>query len=187
MDEVSPLVRLVSDLADGSSRPESIDETLVNSSIILRHNSVFPSSVRGAAGFGGRASNLRRIACGKCALQFAIQLKVEFSLSRCAKVSLAVIMRSPSSFIHVALHNRPLLHHGLDTCSISQSIQTKAMPRPTTTNRSSNVRAGAVSMGTSIKQPLIGDCPFQSPARRSFSRSRERIGQRSGTASDTFI
>src|SRR3954471_4056731 len=36
--------------------------------------------VRKAAGFGGKASNLRRIACWKCGFQFLIQLKVEFSL-----------------------------------------------------------------------------------------------------------
>jgi hypothetical protein len=41
---------------------------------------------------------------------------------------------------------RSLLRRGLDICSISQSIQTKAAPRLTTTPRNSNVRPGAVSM-----------------------------------------
>ena len=40
----------------------------------------FCCSVRSAAGFGGIASNLGRITCRKCTLQFLIQLKVEFSL-----------------------------------------------------------------------------------------------------------
>src|SRR5215212_5111863 len=41
---------------------------------------------------------------------------------------------------------RPL-RRGFDVgCSISQNIQTKAVPRPTTTPRNTNVRAGAVSM-----------------------------------------
>ena len=42
---------------------------------------------------------------------------------------------------------RPPLRRGFDVdCSISQNIQTKAVPRPTTTPRNTNVRAGAVSM-----------------------------------------
>src|SRR5258706_14774181 len=42
--------------------------------------------------------------------------------------------------------NRSLLRRGLDTCSTSQSIHTKAMPRPTTTPKNNNVKLGAVSM-----------------------------------------
>ena len=39
------------------------------------------------------------------------------------------------------------LRRGFDVdCSISQNIQTKAVPRPTTTPRNTNVRVGAVSM-----------------------------------------
>ena len=42
---------------------------------------------------------------------------------------------------------RPPLRRGFDiACSISQNIQTKAVPRPATTTRNTNVRAGAVSM-----------------------------------------
>jgi hypothetical protein len=42
---------------------------------------------------------------------------------------------------------RSPLRRGFDVgCSISQNIQTKAVPRPTTTPRNTNVRAGAVSM-----------------------------------------
>jgi hypothetical protein len=42
---------------------------------------------------------------------------------------------------------RRSLRRGFDAgCSISQNIQTKAVPRPTTTPRNTNVRAGAVSM-----------------------------------------
>jgi len=33
-------------------------------------------------------------------------------------------------------------------CSISQNIQTKAIAKPTTTHKNSNVRAGAVSMAS---------------------------------------
>jgi hypothetical protein len=44
--------------------------------------------------------------------------------------------------------NRSLLRRGLDTRSTSQSIQTTAMPRPTTTPKNSNVKPGAVSMAT---------------------------------------
>jgi hypothetical protein len=45
-----------------------------------------------------------------------------------------------------AYPKRSLLRRGLDACSISQSTHTMAMPSPTTRARSSNVRAGAVSM-----------------------------------------
>jgi hypothetical protein len=48
----------------------------------------------------------------------------------------------------VGYPNRSLLRRGLDTRSTSQSIQTKAMPRPTTTPKNSNVKPGAVSMVT---------------------------------------
>jgi len=41
---------------------------------------------------------------------------------------------------------RSRLRRGLDTCSTSQSIHTKATPRPTTTPKNSNVKPGAVSM-----------------------------------------
>ena len=41
--------------------------------------------------------------------------------------------------------NRSLLRRRLDTCSTSQSIHTKATPRPTTTPKNSNVKPGAVS------------------------------------------
>ena len=42
---------------------------------------------------------------------------------------------------------RPPLRRGFDiACSISQNIQTKAVPRRATTTRNTNVRAGAVSM-----------------------------------------
>jgi hypothetical protein len=42
---------------------------------------------------------------------------------------------------------RPPSRRGFDiACSISQNIQTKAVPRPATTPRNTNVRAGAVSM-----------------------------------------
>jgi hypothetical protein len=42
---------------------------------------------------------------------------------------------------------RSPLRRGFDAgCSISQNIQTKAVPRQTTTARNSNVSAGAVSM-----------------------------------------
>ena len=51
-----------------------------DSSIILWYSSVLLRSVRNAAAFGGKASNLKRITCRKSALQFLIQLKVEFSL-----------------------------------------------------------------------------------------------------------
>jgi hypothetical protein len=47
---------------------------------ILRYSCVLLWSVRNAARFDGKTSNLRRIARRKCALQFLIQLKVEFSL-----------------------------------------------------------------------------------------------------------
>jgi len=46
----------------------------------------------------------------------------------------------------VGYPNRSLLRRGLDTCSTSQSIHTKAMPRPTTTPKNNNVKSGAVSM-----------------------------------------
>ena len=45
-----------------------------------------------------------------------------------------------------AYPKRSLLRCGLDICSISLSIHTKALPRPTTTPKNSNVRPGAVSM-----------------------------------------
>jgi hypothetical protein len=45
-----------------------------------------------------------------------------------------------------AYPKRSLLRCGLDVCSISQSIHTKAVPNPMTTPRNSNVRPGAVSM-----------------------------------------
>ncbi len=48
----------------------------------------------------------------------------------------------------VGYPNRSLLRRGLDTRSTSQSIQTTAMPRPTTTPKNSNVKPGAVSMVT---------------------------------------
>lgn len=48
-------------------------------------------SVRSTARFDGTASNLRRITCWKRALQFLVQLKVEFSLSRCARLSFTSI------------------------------------------------------------------------------------------------
>jgi hypothetical protein len=42
---------------------------------------------------------------------------------------------------------RSPLRRGFDVgCSISQNIQTKAVPKLTTTPRNTNVRAGAVSM-----------------------------------------
>jgi hypothetical protein len=50
--------------------------------------------------------------------------------------------------MRVGYPNRSLLRRGLDTCSTSQSIQTTAMPRPTTTPKNSNVKPGAVSMVT---------------------------------------
>ena len=46
----------------------------------------------------------------------------------------------------VGYPNRSLLLRGLDTCSTSQSIQTKAMPRPMTTTKNNNVKPGAVNM-----------------------------------------
>jgi hypothetical protein len=50
-------------------------------------------------------------------------------------------------FFETAYPKRSLLRCGLDTaCSISQNIQTTAVPRPTTTPRNTNVKAGAVSM-----------------------------------------
>ena len=48
--------------------------------------------------------------------------------------------------MRVGYPNRSLLRRGLDTCSTSQSIHTKAMPRPTTTPKNNNVKPGAVSM-----------------------------------------
>lgn len=51
-----------------------------NSRIIHRHSSVPFCSIHNAAGSGGKANNLRRIACWKCAFQLLIQLKIEFSL-----------------------------------------------------------------------------------------------------------
>src|ERR1700731_3315495 len=52
-----------------------------------------------------------------------------------------------------AYPKRSLLRRGLDICSISQSIHTKAVPRPTTTPKNSSVRPGAVSM-LPIHEPL---------------------------------
>jgi hypothetical protein len=50
-------------------------------------------------------------------------------------------------FFQTVYPARSLLRCGLDTvCSISQNIQTTAVPRPTTTPRNTNVKAGAVSM-----------------------------------------
>ena len=46
----------------------------------------------------------------------------------------------------VGYPNRSLLRRGLDACSTSQSIHTKAMPRPTTTPKNNNVKPGGVSM-----------------------------------------
>ena len=46
--------------------------------------------------------------------------------------------------MRVGYPNRSLLR--LDTCSTSQSIHTKAMPRPRTTPKNNNVKPGAVSM-----------------------------------------
>jgi len=48
--------------------------------------------------------------------------------------------------MRVGYPNRSLLRRGLDTCSTSQSIHTKAMPRPRTTPKNNNVKPGAVSM-----------------------------------------
>jgi hypothetical protein len=45
-----------------------------------------------------------------------------------------------------------------DTCWISQNIQTNAVPRPTTTPRKTNVRAGAVSM---VNIPYIMQAAYQ--------------------------
>ena len=45
----------------------------------------------------------------------------------------------------IGYRNRSLLRRRLDTCSTSQSIHTKATPRPTTTPKNSNVKPGAVS------------------------------------------
>src|ERR1019366_1606358 len=53
---------------------------------------------------------------------------------------------NPPKKMPVDYPKRSLLRCGLDICSISQSIHTKAMPRPTTTPKNSNVRPGAVSM-----------------------------------------
>ena len=45
-----------------------------------------------------------------------------------------------------AYPKRSLLRCGLDVCSISHSIHTKAVPRPTTTPRNNSVRPGIVSI-----------------------------------------
>ena len=46
-----------------------------------------------------------------------------------------------------AIRRRSPLRRSLDiVCSISQNIQTNAVPRPTTTIKNINVNAGAVSM-----------------------------------------
>ena len=66
-----------------------------------------------------------------------------------------------------AYPNRSLLLCGLDICSISQRIQTKAVPRPTTTPRKSSVKPGAVSM-VSIQGAL------QAAYQRTASKERPR-------------
>lgn len=66
-----------------------------------------------------------------------------------------------------AYPNRSLLLCGLDICSISQRIQTKAVPRPTTTPRKSSVRPGAVSM-VSIQGAM------QAAYQRTASKERPR-------------
>jgi hypothetical protein len=51
------------------------------------------------------------------------------------------------NFLETAYPKRSLLRCGLDTVrSISQNIQTTAVPRLITTPRNTNVKAGAVSM-----------------------------------------
>src|ERR1700694_2661012 len=58
----------------------------------------------------------------------------------------AVLDRTASEKMSSAYPTRSLLRCGLEVCSTSQSIHTKALPRPTTTPKNSNVRPGAVSM-----------------------------------------
>jgi hypothetical protein len=75
----------------------------------------------------------------------------------------------------VGYPNRSLLRRGLDTCSTSQSIRTKAMPRPTTTPKNSNVKPGAVSNGDLhiILQRRISDWRQKAASVQNTPRPRE--------------
>ena len=73
-----------------------------NSGIVLPYSSVLRCSVRITAGFGGAARNLERITCRKCALQFLIQLKVEFSLFPLCESFFCSHYESSIRFIRVA-------------------------------------------------------------------------------------
>jgi hypothetical protein len=52
----------------------------------------------------------------------------------------------------VAYLKRSILRRGFDLCSNSQSIQTKAMPKLTTTPRNSHVSPGVVSVRASMNE-----------------------------------
>jgi hypothetical protein len=75
-----------------------------------------------------------------------------------------------------AYPKRSLLRCGLDICSISQSIHTKAVPRPTTTPKNSSVRPGAVSMLTIREpiQPTNANEVMQAAYQRAASKKRPR-------------
>src|SRR5882672_12623078 len=86
----------------------------------------------------------------------------------------AVVLSLPARKCRSAYPNRSLLRRCLDICSISQSIHTNAMPKPTTTPKNSNVRAGAVSMVNIHKSKQT---PYQRVATK---RPRCRIHQGRG-------
>jgi hypothetical protein len=93
------------------------------------------------------------------------------------KATLTSIGLTGTSYLIVpaAYPKRSLLRCGLDVCSISQIIHTKAVPKPTTTPKNSNVRPGAVSM-VSIHEPNIHEPISMNQCKRRTSRWPQENG-----------
>ena len=65
----------------------------------------------------------------------------------CARLVSGSALHSHVEKMPIGYPNRSLLRRRLDTCSTSQSIHTKATPRPTTTPKNSNVKPGGCEHG----------------------------------------
>src|SRR5262249_40090514 len=119
---------------------------------------------RGDESGAGRQQEDRRIQdLSRCAARLSCRLSRELSQGRGGRrlapdaelvqeIRRSRLTPGPAAAIatsrrrRVSQPKRSPLRCGFETCSISQSAQTKAAPRPTTTQRKTRVKAGAVSM-----------------------------------------